>query len=63
MSGRGVVKTPDPLVQCVSFCTTPVLLSYKAMLFLIRVSKCHLISSPLSYPFVEELSPFLLPSL
>lgn len=38
---REVVKTPDPLVRCVSLWATPVLFSYKAMLTLIPINKCH----------------------
>ena len=40
-----------------------VLLSYKAMLGLIHISKYHLITSSFSCPFVDSLYSFLLPRL
>ena len=48
-----MIKTPDPLVQCISLCIVTVLLSYKAMLILIHISEGQLIMSSLSYPFVD----------
>lgn len=55
MSRREVIKTPDPLVQCFSLFMVTMLLSYKAMLILIHISKHQLITSSLSSPVVDYL--------
>lgn len=53
---RKMITTPDPLVQCISLCVITVLLSYKAMLILIPISKGQLITSSLSYPLLPSPS-------